>query len=122
MQNTEPIDSTQQQHIQYIQQQCGVSYKTASELLTQCNGDVVLAISSHFDASVLEDNTKSTEPIDPTQHALKTLRNIANEKDAILNKQLEQQKQLTQHQTKTIETKDASKMQSANAEVSTSDT
>ena len=117
MQNTEPIDSTQQ-NTQCIQQQCGVSYKKASELLTRCNGDIVLAISSHFDASVLEDKTKSTEPIDPTQQALNTIRNIANEKDAIMNKRLEQQKQLKQKQTETIETDETSEMQSTNTEAS----
>ena len=120
MQNTEPIDSTQQ-NTQCIQQQCGVSYKKASELLTRCNGDIVLAISSHFDASVLEDledKTKSTEPTDPTQQALNTIRNIANEKDAIMNKRLEQQKQLKQKQTETIETDETSEMQSTNTEAS----
>lgn len=74
-----------------VQKQCGVSSDEALKLLQTCQGDVVLAISCHFDRTVLQQE-KSNKPTSHVQQSLNTLRCIANEKDIALNSILKKQK------------------------------
>ena len=80
-----------------IQQQCGISLDEAVEQYNKCRGDVVLAISSYFDATVVATvvatTTTGTGETDATQQALHALREIANEKDVLLNRILHKPKQ-----------------------------
>ena len=78
--------------IKCIRQQCGVPLQAAVDLYNKCQQDVVLAISSHFDASL----TRTQKPLTPasteTQAALSTLRNIANAKDRMMMEIMTQQR------------------------------
>ena len=75
--------------VHYIQEQCGVSLDDAVELYNNANGDIVLAITTHFDASAVEKRTKL--PVcTPAQEAINALRKMANEKDKILNQIMKQ--------------------------------
>lgn len=76
-----------------IQMQCGISMDEAVEQYTKCRGDVVLAISSYFDTSIVTNKTATEQTnTDATHQALDTLRKIANEKDLRLNQILHKQK------------------------------
>ena len=85
-----------------IQQQCGISLDEAVEQYNKCRGDVVLAISSYFDATVVATvvatTTTGTGETDATQQALHALREIANEKDVLLNRILHKPKQAPKQQ------------------------
>lgn len=82
--STPPFDD-----VQCIQQQCGVPLDDAVELYNKCNGDIVLAITTHFDASAVDRHAKK-QVCTPAQGAINALRKMANEKDTILNQIMKQ--------------------------------
>lgn len=75
--------------VQYIQEQCGVSSEDAVKMYNKCNGDIVQAITTHFDASAVGRRSKK-QVCTPAQEAINALRAMANEKDKILNQIMKQ--------------------------------